>query len=74
MWAGIRKIPILQVIIIMIFDWFSIYILWEGPEAIEVDFITEPRSQSIHEESCAGSLDENLVGQPITSDSMNKSQ
>lgn len=66
MWAGIRKIPVLQVIVIMIFDWFSIYILWEGPESIEVDFVTEPSSQRVHEESCAGSFDEHLVRQPIT--------
>lgn len=50
----------------MVFDSFAIYILWERPESIEVDFITEPCSKCVHEESRAGALDENLVCQPVT--------
>lgn len=58
----------------MVFDRFSVQILREGPEAVQVNFITESGSQCVHKEACAGSLDRNFVGQPVTSDSMDKSQ
>lgn len=50
----------------MVFDSFPIQILREGPEAIQVNFITESGSQCVHKEACAGSLDRNFVGQPVT--------
>lgn len=50
----------------MIFDGFSIQILREWPESIQVNFITESCGKCIHEETCAGSFDGNFVCQPVT--------
>lgn len=58
----------------MVFDSFSVQILREGPEAIQVNFITESGSQCVHKEASAGSLDRNFVGQPVTRGNKNKSK
>lgn len=50
----------------MIFDGFSIQILRERPESIQVNFITESCGKCIHEETCTGSFDRNFVCQPVT--------
>lgn len=50
----------------MIFDSFSIQILRERPESIQVNFITESRGKCIHEQTGAGSFDRNFVCQPVT--------
>lgn len=50
----------------MIFDGFSIQILREWPESIQVNFITESCGKCIHEETRAGSFDGNFVCQPVT--------
>lgn len=70
----VGKVSIFQVIIVMIFDSFSIQILRKWPESIQVNFITESGGKCVHEETCAGSFDRNFVGQPVTSDRMNESQ
>lgn len=58
----------------MVFDSFSIQILGEWPESIQVNFITEPGGKCIHEETCAGSFDRNFVGQPVTRRNKKKSK
>lgn len=63
--TGIRKVPIFQIIIIVILDWFSMQILWEWPKSVEVNFITKSGGKCIHEETSAGSFNVDLVCQPI---------
>lgn len=58
----------------MVFDGFSIQILREGPEPIQVNFITESGGQCVHEKACAGSFDGHLVGQPVTGRNKTKSK
>lgn len=50
----------------MIFDGFSIQILREWPESIQVNFITKSCGKCIHEETRARSFDGNFVCQPVT--------
>lgn len=64
--ACVGKVSIFQVIVVMIFHSFSIQILREGPEPIQVNFITKSGGQCVHEEACAGSFDGHFVGQPVT--------
>lgn len=63
--ASVRKISILQLIVIMIFDHISINILREGPESIQMNFITKPRCQGIHQKAGAWSLDLYFVCKPV---------
>lgn len=75
-WHSVRtcvgKVSIFQVIIVMVFDSFSVQILRKWPESIQVNFVTESGGKGVHEETCAGSFDRNFVGQPVTRRNENK--
>ena len=52
----------------MVLDWFALGIKREGPEAIQVDLFTEAGGHSIHQQSSSGTLNLDIVGQPIPVD------
>lgn len=46
----------------MVLDWFAVWVQWEGPEAVEVDLLTEAGSHRVHEETCGWAFDVDIVG------------
>lgn len=52
----------------MVFDWFPPRVEWEGPEAVKMDLLTEASGHRVHEEASGGTLDVDIVGEPIPVD------
>lgn len=53
---------VLQSIIVVVLDWFSLWVQREGPETIKMDLLTKPRGQRVHEETGGRALDVDFVG------------
>lgn len=49
----------------MILDGFALRVPRERPETVEVDFFTEASGHGVHEKAGGGTLDLDVVGQPV---------
>lgn len=70
--TGAGCVLVFQSIVVVVFDCFPVQVQREGPEAVEVDLFTESSGQGVHEEAGGGTLDVHIVGQPVSSDSVEK--
>ena len=52
----------------MVFNWFTLWVEWKGPEAVKMDLLTEACRQCVHEEASGRTLNVDIVGQPIPVD------
>lgn len=64
--AGRVLVP--QGVVVVVLDRFALRVEREGPEAIQMDLLTEAGGQRVHEETRGWTLDVDVVGQPITVD------
>lgn len=63
--AGARRILVLQSIVVVVFHRFTLRVVWEGPEAVQMDLITEASGHCVHEEPSGRTLDVDMVGEPV---------
>lgn len=59
------EVPVLEQVVVMILHRNSIGIFRKRPESIKVDLVTEACGHGVHQESSAGPLDVDLVGEPV---------
>lgn len=66
------EVPVLKQVVVMILHRNSIGVFRKRPESIQVDLVTEARGHSVHQESRAGSLDVDLVSEPVPDEQRSK--
>lgn len=49
----------------MVFDWSALGAERKWPEAVEVDLLTEASGHRVHEEASGGTLDVDVVSEPV---------
>lgn len=60
--TGAGSVLVLQGVVVVVFDWFALWVEWEGPEAVKMDLLAETRGHRVHEEPCGWSLDVDIIG------------
>lgn len=61
----VGEVSVLERVIVMIFNIIPAGIFRKWPKAIQVDLITEARGNGVHQQSCARTLDIDLVCEPV---------
>lgn len=71
MWAGAGGILIFESIVVVVFDWFALWVELKGPEAVKMDLLTEAGGHRVHQEPSGWTLYVDIVGQPKPNEKRN---
>lgn len=66
--TGAGCVLILQSIVVVVFNWFALWVEGKGPEAVKMNLLTEASGHRVHEEASGRTLDVDIVGQPVPVD------
>lgn len=63
--AGAGCVLVLQRVVVVVFNWFALWVEWKRPEAVKMDLFAEAGGHGVHEEAGGRTLDVDVVGQPV---------
>ena len=66
--AGVRRVVVLQRVVVVVLHGLTARVQREGPEAVQVDLLAEARGHGVHQQAGGGPLDLHVVGQPVSAD------